>query len=96
MPDIITALIPMAIFVLIFYVLIIRPQKKQERQVSEMRASISVGDEIITIGGIIGRVVRVKEEDLTIEIGADKIKFDIKKWALREVTKSTKINQEIK
>ncbi len=96
MPDIITALIPMAIFVLIFYVLIIRPQKKQEREVTNMRASVSVGDEIITIGGLIGRVVRVKEEDLTIEVGSDKLKFDVKKWALREVTKSTTVTKEIK
>ena len=96
MPQLLQALIPMAVFILVFYVLIIRPQKKQEREVTDMRASVSVGDEIVTIGGIIGKVIKVKEDDLTIEVGADKMKLNVKKWSLREITKSTRINNEIK
>lgn len=96
MQAILQMFVPMAIFVLVFYVLIIRPQKKQERQVVEMRENVSVGDEIITIGGIIGKVTRVKEDEITIEVGADKSKLNFKKFALREVTKSTKINTEVK
>lgn len=96
MTPLLQALVPMVVFILIFYVLIIRPQKKQEREVTDMRASVSVGDEIVTIGGIIGRVIKVKEDELTIEAGADKVKFNVKKWSLREITKSTRINNEIK
>lgn len=90
------ALVPMALFVLIFYFLIIRPQKKQEREVASMRASVSVGDEIITIGGILGKIVKVKEDEIIIEVGSDKTKFNVKKWALREIVKSKKVNEEIK
>ena len=96
MQPILQMFVPMAIFVLVFYILIIRPQKKQERQVVEMRENVSVGDEIITIGGIIGKVTRVKEDEITIEVGSDKSKLNLKKFALREVTKSTKINTEVK
>ena len=90
------ALAPMAIFVLIFYFLIIRPQKKQERDVASMRSSVSVGDEVITIGGILGKIVKVKEDEITIEVGADKVKMNFQKWALREIVKSKKVNEEIK
>ena len=93
---ILPALAPMGIFILIFYFLIIRPQKKQERNVASMRSNISVGDEVITIGGIVGKVVKVKEDEVTIEVGADKIKIGFKKWALREVVNSKKVNEEIK
>ena len=96
MPQLLQAIIPMGIFVLIFYFLIIRPQKKQEREVASMRAGVIVGDEIITIGGITGKVIKVKEDDLTIEVGSDKVKFNVKKWALREIVNSKKVNEEIK
>lgn len=89
MQQLLQLLAPMAIFVLVFYVLIIRPQKKQEREVTEMRANVKVGDQIITIGGIIGRVTKVKEDDITIEVGSDKTKIDMKKWSLREVVKKS-------
>ena len=56
--------------VAIFYFLIIRPQKKQEKQVAEMRNSIGVGDEIITIGGIVGTVLIIKDDKMMIETGS--------------------------
>ncbi len=96
MTPLLQALVPMVVFILIFYVLIIRPQKKQEREVTEMRASVSVGDDIVTIGGIVGKVIKVKEDELIIEVGADKMKLNVKKWSLREIIKSTKANNEIK
>ena len=96
MTPLLQALVPMVVFILIFYVLIIRPQKKQEREVTEMRASVSVGDEIVTIGGVLGKVIKVKEDELTIEVGAEKTKLNVKKWSLREITKSTRTNNEVK
>ena len=86
MREILQLMIPMAVFILVFYFLIIRPQKKQEKEVNEMRASIKAGDEIITIGGLIGKVTRVTDDEITIEAGADKVRFNLKKWSLREVT----------
>lgn len=69
----------------IMYFLLIRPQKKREKQVADMRNSIKVGDDVVTIGGIYGKIVKVKEDRLTIQVGADKTKFDIAKWSISKV-----------
>lgn len=65
------------------YFLMIRPQKKQQKKEQEMREATQVGDEITTIGGIIGRVVTVKEDSLVIETGADRNKMKIARWAIQ-------------
>ena len=67
------------------YFFMIRPQKKQERQINEMRNSLQVGDEITTIGGIIGKIVSIKEETVMIETGHDRTKIRILKSAVRNV-----------
>ena len=71
--------------VLVFWLLIIRPQKKQEKETQKMRNSIMVGDTITTIGGINGIVRQIKEdEDLyIIESSADKSKIAVNRWALQ-------------
>ena len=74
--------------VLIFYFFIIRPQKKQEKQTAEMRNSITVGDEIVTIGGIIGTVLIIKDDKLMIETGNDRTKLTILRSSVREVLKA--------
>ena len=74
----------------IMYFLLIRPQKKQEKQVREMRSALKVGDDIVTIGGICGKIVRVKDNRLTIQVGADKTKFDIEKWAVSRLDEGRK------
>ena len=71
------------LFVVVFYFLFIRPQKKQDRELARMRDSIVVGDEITTIGGIIGKVVSVKEETCIIETGRDHVRIRILKSAIR-------------
>lgn len=72
-------------FIAIFYFLIYRPQKKQEREVARMRDELQIGDEISTNGGILGRVVRIKDDIITIETGSDKNKLKIFRWAVRAV-----------
>ncbi len=67
------------------YFLMIRPQKKQEREVNAMRNNLQVGDEITTIGGIIGKIVSIKEETVMIETGHDRTKIRILKTAVRNV-----------
>ena len=74
-----------AVFFLVFYFFAIRPQKKQEKQVNEMRNQLMVGDEITTIGGIIGKIISIKEETLMIETGHDRTKIRILKSAVRNV-----------
>ncbi len=68
-----------------FYFFGIRPQKKQEREQNNMRNNLSVGDEITTIGGIIGRVISIKEETCVIESAHDKTKIRILKSAVSRV-----------
>ncbi|MBQ8016290.1 MAG: preprotein translocase subunit YajC [Clostridia bacterium] len=70
-----------ALFAVMYFVMI-RPQKKKQKEEQNMRDSIQVGDEITTIGGIMGRVVTVKEDSLIIETGADRNKMKITKWAV--------------
>lgn len=75
----------MAVIVAVFYMIIIRPQKKRENEVEEMRNNLKVGDEIITIGGIIGKIAKIKGDEIVIEVGADRTKISMKKWAIREI-----------
>lgn len=84
-PEMINLLIPVG-FVAIFYFFAIRPQKKKEKEVKAMRNELKVGDNVITIGGIYGKVVIAKEDILTIEVGTAKTKLDITRWAVGSVT----------
>jgi preprotein translocase subunit YajC len=71
----------------IFYLILIRPQSKKRKKEEKMRNSVQIGDNITTIGGIVGRVVGMKEnsEILIIETGTDRAKMKIKKWAIGSV-----------
>lgn len=77
----------LVIMVVVFYFLMIRPQKKQEKQIAEMRDSLSVGDEIVTIGGIIGTVLIIKDDKIMIETGNDKTKLTILRSSVKTVLK---------
>ena len=76
--------------VVFFYFFLIRPQKKQEKEAANMRNSLEIGDEVVTIGGIIGQVVSLKGETVTIATGKDRNKIRFLRTAIREVT--VKIN----
>ena len=71
------------IIIIVFYFLLIRPQRKKDKQIAKMRSGIQVGDEITTMGGIVGRIVSIKDDTLIIETGADRSKIRIKKWAVQ-------------
>lgn len=68
-----------------FYFFMIRPQKKQEKEINEMRNSLSVGDEITTIGGIIGKVISIRDETVLIETSHDRTKIRLLKSAISKV-----------
>ena len=68
-----------------FYFFMIRPQKKQEKEAAALRNSLEVGDEITTIGGIIGRVTHIKDDVITIETGADRNKIRVRRSAISTV-----------
>ena len=73
------------LIIVVFYFFTIRPQKKQEREQAMMRNNLSVGDEITTIGGIIGKIVSIKEETCVIESAHDRTKIRILKTAISRV-----------
>jgi len=72
-------------FLAVMYFFMIRPQKKQEKQIAEMRNSLQIGDEITTTGGIIGKIISIKDETIMIETGKDKTKIRLLKSAVRNV-----------
>ena len=79
----------LVVFIILMYFILIKPQKKKDKEVQDMRSNIQVGDEIVTIGGILGRVVKTKDDSVVIQVGADKTKFEIKKWAISTVEKKS-------
>lgn len=74
---------PLVVLIVLFYFLLIRPQRKRDKAERDMRNSIEVGDEISTIGGFIGRVVNIKDDVLVIESSSDRTKLKIYRWAIR-------------
>lgn len=83
--ELLVMILPFAAVLLVLYFLMIRPQKKKEKKIAQMRDAVQVGDSITTVGGIIGRVVNIKEDGIIIETGADRNKMQIKKWAIQTV-----------
>ena len=77
--------ITLPLILVVFYFLIIRPQRKQEKEANAMRNALEVGDEITTIGGIIGEIVSIKEETITIETSKAGTKIRFLKSAVRSV-----------
>ena len=70
------------IMVAVFYFMIIRPENKRKKEAEQLRSNIKNGDKITTIGGIVGKVVDVKEDKFVIETGADQVRIEFAKWAL--------------
>lgn len=83
-------LMVLVVFIAIMYFLLIRPQKKKEKKIQDMRNSLQVGDEIITIGGICGKIVKTKDDSIVIQVGADKVKFEMMRWSVSSVVSSSK------
>ncbi len=80
---ILVQLLPILLVVVAMYFILIRPQKKREKETQKMRNNVQVGDEITTSGGIIGRVVSLREDTVVIETGSDRSKIRIKRWAIQ-------------
>ena len=77
----------MVVVIGIFYFLLMRPQQKKKKKEEKMRSSVQIGDEIVTIGGVVGRVVGLKEDEdsIIVETGTDRSKLKLKKWAVGSV-----------
>ena len=77
-----SSIIMMALIIVVFWFFIIRPQRKNDKETAKMRSELQVGDEIVTIGGIIGIIVSMKEDSLVIETGSDRSKVRLARWAI--------------
>lgn len=76
--------LPLVIVLIIFYFFLIRPQKKKDKQDADMRKNLQVGDEVVTVGGVVGIVFQVKEDTVVVETGGDRSKIRVKKWAIAQ------------
>lgn len=75
---------PIVIVIIAFYFVLIRPQQKKDKEDKAMRENLDIGDEIVTAGGIVGRIVSIKDDTLVIETGSDRSKIRITKWAVSQ------------
>lgn len=77
-----STVIMMVVMVGVFYFMLIRPENKRKKEAENLRSSVKVGDEITTIGGIVGTVVDVKTDKIVVETGADQVRIEFQKWAI--------------
>jgi len=75
----------MAGMVAVFYFLLIRPQRKKDKAVKQMLNALKVGDRVCTIGGIYGTVAQIKDDTVTVEVGAQKTQLILARWGIRSV-----------
>ena len=75
-------LLMMVVMLAVMYFLMIRPENKRKKQAEEMRSSLKKGDQITTIGGIVGKIVQVTDENIVIETSDDRVRMELTKWAV--------------
>lgn len=76
------SIIMMVALFAVFYFLLIRPENKKKKKLEEMRRELQVGDEITTIGGMLGKVVAIKDDAVTFETGEDRVRIQVARWAI--------------
>lgn len=77
--------LPLVLMLGVLYFFMIRPQKKREKEINDMRSNLKVGDKVITIGGIVGEIVIIKDDYVTIETTGMKTRVEITKWGIGSV-----------
>ena len=77
------SLLPIVLLFVLMWFIMIRPQKKKEKETQNMRKSVQIGDEITTIGGIVGIIVKKSDDTIVIETGGDRSKLRVKLWAIQ-------------
>lgn len=76
------SILMIVVMIAIFYFMLIRPENKRKKDQDAMRNSLAVGDDVTTIGGIVGTIVAVKSNSIVIETGADRVRMELMKWAI--------------
>lgn len=88
-----TTIIMLVVLVAIFYFMMIRPENKKKKALAKMRDELAVGDTVTTIGGLIGTVCHIKDDLVTIETGADRVRVEFTKWAISTTGAQTTENK---
>lgn len=79
------------VLIAIFYFVLWRPESKKKKEAAALRESLKVGDQITTIGGVVGTICAIKEETIVMETGADRVRIEFTKWAIS--SKGTQADQ---
>ncbi len=82
-----STLMMLVLMFVVFYFFFIRPENKKKKKVEHMRSTLSIGDEITTIGAMTGKIVQVTEDTVTFETGEDRVRIQIKKWGISTTAK---------
>lgn len=77
-----SSIIMLVVMLIVFYFFLIRPENKKKKKMEEMRNSLSTGDKITTIGGIVGKIVSINGDLITFETGEDRVRLQVTKWAI--------------
>jgi len=91
-----SGIIMMVVMFALFYFMLIRPQKKKDKEIKAMRGALKIGDSVVTIGGVVGKVVKVSDETLDLEVPFGKQRLTIQKWAVGSVISKTSAKEEKK
>ena len=81
----VVSLAPMLLIFVVFWFMLIRPQRKKDKQVKEMLNNLKAGDQITTIGGIYGTIKGIKDDTITLSVGKDNMSMVVARWAIRSV-----------
>ena len=87
-------IIYLVVILAVMYFLMIRPEQKRKKKDQEMRNSLSIGDTVTSIGGIVGKVVDMKDDFITIETSEDRVRVELAKWGISSVGKKTEQDQQ--
>ena len=85
MAEMLSMLVPLVLMFVVFYFLLIRPQKKKDKKAKEMLAALKTGDRVCTIGGIYGTITNIKDDTIELSVGRDNVKLVFARWAIRNV-----------
>ena len=92
--DMIPTIVMMVAMIAVFYFLLIRPQRKKDKAVKDMLAALKPGDRICTIGGIYGTIASIKDDTITLYVGAQKFQMVVARWAIRSVEDAPLVENE--
>ena len=84
-----TTFLPLVLIFVVFWFMLIRPQRKKDKQVKEMLNNLKAGDRICTIGGIYGTITGIKDDTVTLSVGRDNLTMVVARWGIRSVEEVT-------